>query len=229
MAKNILRILGFFAVGMIGGIFADQIFHLYLLPSSQPVYLTEKKEIYIQENVVLVNSIEKVEKMVIGVKSKTLDGEIKGGAGMIVTSDGLAVTLSELIPQGSTFYFYVDSLPVSYQVLKRDATSDLALLKLEKNNLPAAGFADMDKVRLGTRIFLLGKFFATSTPENIVDEGIIKKIEKNYLKTNIANSEGAEGSVLFDIEGNAVGLNKIDAKGNLITIPISTIKQFVGF
>jgi S1-C subfamily serine protease len=223
---------------MVGGIFATQVLWPYFIEgplydkygsSQQPVYVTEKKEIYIQENIALVDAIEKTEKIVIGVKTKTSAGKIRTGAGLAVTSDGLVVTLAELVPQGSTFYFYVDGQPVSYQILKRDAVSGLVLVKLEKNNLSAAGFADMNKIKLGERVFLQGVVFASSTPENIVDEGIIKKIDTDYLKTNIIKTEGANGSILFNIEGNVVGLNKIDAEGNIITIPVSIIKQFVGF
>ena len=244
MAKKILRILGFFAVGMIGGIFAEQVLWPYFVErpffekyglSQPPVYVTEKKEVIVQENVALENAIEKVQNMVIGVrtlyqdKSGTGQAKTLEGSGLVITSDGIIVTLSELVPKGFSFYFYVEGKAVSYQILKRDAKLNLVLIKVDKNNLPTASFADMDKIKLGERVFLVGNVFSSSTPEIIVDEGIIKSFGVNYIKTNIVKTEGLSGSVLFDIEGNTIGLNTIDASGEMVAIPISTIKQFTGF
>jgi len=238
MLKNILRILGFFAIGMLGGVFAEQVLWPYFVDkpffekyglSQIPVYITEKKEVIIQENVALENAIEKVQNTVVGVRTKTQDGKIIEGSGLVLTSDGIIVTLSELAPKGSTFYFYVSGEAVPYQILKRDAKLNLVLIKVEKNNLPAASFTDAESIKLGERIFLIGNIFASSTPEIVVDEGIIKSIETGYLKTNIVEIEGAQGSVLFDIEGNAVGVNAIDAGGNMAAIPVSIIRQFAGF
>ncbi|MFH1401660.1 MAG: serine protease [Parcubacteria group bacterium] len=238
MLKNILRILEIFAVGMMGGIFATQVLWPYFVErpffekyglSQPPVYVTEIKEVIIQENTALENAIEKNQKTIIGIRAKTQAGKIIEGSGLVVTSDGMIVTLAELIPQGSSFYFYVGGKAAAYQILKRDAKLNLALIKVEKNNLPTAGFADMDKIKLGERIFLIGTVFASSTPEIIVDEGIIKKIDTSYIKTSIAEAEGVTGSALFDIEGNILGLNSIDKEGKIVTIPVSKIKIFVGF
>ena len=80
MSKKLLIIIGVFIVGIVGGIFADQILWPYFVEKplfyeygleKNPVYLTETKQIYIQENTALVDAIEKVEKTVIGIKTKT--------------------------------------------------------------------------------------------------------------------------------------------------------------
>jgi len=84
MLKNIFKILAIFIIGMVGGIFADQIFWPYFVErplfyqyrlEQSPVYVTERKEVYIQENVVLKNAIEKVEKVVVGVRTETKAGK----------------------------------------------------------------------------------------------------------------------------------------------------------
>jgi S1-C subfamily serine protease len=193
-----------------------------------PVYLNETKEIYIQENVALEEAIEKVENTVIGVKAITTKRKIIEGSGLIVTSDGLVVTLAELIPQGSTFYFYIDGLPASYQILKRDSKENLALVKIDKNNLSTGGFADIEKIKLGRRVFMVGNIFATTTPEKIINEGIVQNFNSNLIKTNIMQENGAKGSVLFDIEGNVLGINYLDALGGIVSIPITRIKIFAG-
>ena len=237
MVKNILKIIGIFFIGVAGGIFADQIlwpyfierpfFYQYRLEQS-PVYVTERKEVTIQENVALKNAIEKVEKVVIGVRTETKLGKFLEGSGLIVTSDGLVVTLADLVPQGSTFSFFVDGEKVHFQILKRDLKENLALVKIEKENLPTVGFANLEKMKLGERVFLVGVIFGKAGPQKIVNEGIIKSFAEDFIKTNIFEKYTLAGSPLFNIEGQALGLNTIDLEGKVIAIPISKIKTFIG-
>jgi S1-C subfamily serine protease len=240
--KNISKIVGIFIIGIVGGIFADQIlwpyfverplFHQYRLEQS-PVYVTERKEITIQENVALKNAIEKVEKAVVGVRTETKSGKILEGSGLIIASDGLLVTLAELIPQGSTFSFFIDDTPYQIngggQVLKRDLEENLALIKIEEENLPTVSFANLEKMKLGERVFLVGVIFDEGEPSKMVNEGIVKSFDQDFIKTNIFEKNILEGSPLFDIEGNVLGLNTIDKEGKVIAIPISKIKEFAGF
>jgi len=237
MVKNVFKIIGVFILGIFGGIFADQIlwpyfverplFYQYRLEQS-PVYLTERKEITIQENMALRNAIEKVEKTVIGVRTETQAKKIIEGSGLIITSDGLVVTLAELVPQGSNFSFFVDGQSVHFQILKRDLKENLALVKIEKSNLPIVSFANLEKLKLGERVFLVG----VVQPPNggwVVNEGIIKSFSEDFIKTNIFENYLLKGSPLFNIEGEVLGLNTIDKEGKVITTPISKIKTFFGF
>lgn len=238
MLKNTFKIIAFFIIGMIGGIFADQIlwpyfierplFYQYRLEQS-PVYVTERKEVFIQENTALKEAIEKVEKIVVGVRTQTAKGKILEGSCLIITSDGLLVTLAELIPQGSDFNFFVDGKETHFQILKRDLKENLALVKIEKANLPTVGFANLEKIKLGERVFLVGVIFEREKPSKIVNEGIIKSFSEDFIKTNIFEKYTLAGSALFNIEGEILGINIIDSEGKVITIPISKIKAFTGF
>ena len=238
MVKNILKIIGVFILGIGGGIFADQIlwpyfierplFYQYRLEQS-PVYVTERKEITIQENMALKNAIEKVEKTVIGVKTETQAKKIIEGSGLIITSDGLVVTLAELVPQGSNFSFFVEGQSANFQILKRDLKENLALVKIEKSNLPIVSFANLEKLKLGERVFLVGVIFEKEELSKIVNEGIIKSFSEDFIKTNIFENYLLKGSPLFNIEGEVLGLNTIDKEGKVITTPISKIKTFAGF
>jgi len=238
MLKNIFKILAIFIIGMVGGIFADQIFWPYFVErplfyqyrlEQSPVYVTERKEVYIQENVVLKNAIEKVEKVVVGVRTETKAGKILEGSGLILTADGLVITLAELVPSGSTFNFFVEGESVSFQILKRDSKENLALIKLEKTNLPTVGFANLERLKLGERVFLVGIIFnkqKIASPGLVVNEGIIKNFDENKIETNIFEKETISGSPLFDIEGKVLGMNMIDKEGKVIAIPISQIRAF---
>jgi S1-C subfamily serine protease len=234
MANNkIIKIFGFFALGILGGIFAD----IIILPNlvggfldniQSPKYINQTKEVTILENIALEDAIEKVRKTVIGVKTQTKEGTVIEGSGVIITSDGLAVTLASLVPQGSTFFFYVDGKAVSYQILKRDQVENLALIKLEKDNLTSAGFADISEIKLGERVFIVAEIFKNNIPKQMAEEGIIQIADSNFIQTNINGGKEIIGSALFDILGNAVGLNYISSQGKTIVIPVSKIKEFTG-
>ena len=152
MSKNILKIIALFVIGAVGGIFADQIlwpyfverplFYQYRLEQN-PVYLTEIKEITLRENTAITEAIEKTEKAVVGIRTETAGGKILEGSGLIVTSDGLMVALAELVPQGSDFEFFIGSKKTSFQILKRDLKTNLALVKLADDNLSTVSFADL--------------------------------------------------------------------------------------
>lgn len=238
MLKNILKALIIFIIGIAGGIFADQIFWPYFVErplfyqyrlEQSPVYVTERKEVTVQENVALRNAIEKVEKVVVALRTKTKAGKVIEGSGLVVTSDGLVVTLADLVPADSNFSFFWEGKSLSFQILKRDLQANLALIKIGETNLPTTGFANLEKIRLGERVFLVGIIFERGNPQRIVNEGIIKSLDENLIKTNIFEKTTLAGSPLFNIEGNVLGLNTIDKEGKVITIPISKIKKFIGF
>ncbi len=236
MLKNVFKILAVFIIGTIGGIFADQILWPYFIErplfyqyrlEQRPVYLTETKEITIQENAALKNAIEKVEKVVIGVRAEMTTGKYTEGSGLILTSDGLVVTLAELVPLGSDFSFFVDGKRAHFQILTRK--DGLALVKIEEENLPTVSFANLEKLKLGERVFLVGTIFEDEQPSKIVNEGIVKSFSEDFIETNISEKYTVAGSPLFDIEGNVLGLNTVDKEGKVIAIPISKIKSVAGF
>lgn len=238
MFKNILKISTIFIIGAVGGIFADQILWPYFIErplfyeyrlEQNPIYITERKEITIQENTALKEAIKKVEKAVIGIRSETKDDRILEGSGLIVTSDGLVITLNSLLPRGSDFYFFIDGKMLSYQILKRDLESNLALVKIEESNLTTTGLADFERIKLGERVFLMGVIFENKTSGKFVNEGIIKSFNKDLIQTNIFEQANFSGSPLFDIEGNLVGLTLINSNGEITAIPISKIRDFIGF
>lgn len=237
MLKNILKILIVFIVGAVGGIFANQILWPYFIErplfykyrlQQNPVYVTEKKEVIIQENTALKEAVNKVEKAAIGIKSKSKTGKILTGSGLIVTSDGLVVSLDNLLPRGSNFYFFVNGKLPSYQILKRDLKENLVLVKIGKTDLTVTGLADFKKIKLGERVFLVGMSLSKNK-DMVVNEGIIRSFNKNLIQTNIIEQLDLQGSPLFNIEGEVVGLTLIGPNGQVSAIPISKIKKFLGF
>ena len=238
MAKNILKIIAIFIIGMVGGVFADQIFWPYFVErplfyqyrlEKTPIYVTERKEVFIQENTALRGAIEKVKNSTIYLQSQTVSGKVLEGSGLILTSDGLVVTLAELVPRGSKFSFYVEGKKTPFQILKRDLKENLALIKLEKESLPTVDFADLEKTKLGERVFLVAKLLKEKEIETTTNEGIIKRFDQDIIETNIFEDKKIKGAPLFNIDGKALGLITVDSQGRVSAIPISKIKSFSGF
>ena len=226
MKKTILNILLIYIIAAAGGIFANQVLWPYLV--ERPVNVIEREEIIIQENTALKNAVEKVEKTIVGVETTTKD-EIYHGSGLILTSDGLIVTLADLVPQGATSELFINGQAVDFQVLRRDLTYNLALIKVEKDNLPTVDFAPCEKVKTGERIFLLGSLFEGGEVKKEANEGIIKYIDEGFIRTNMLERISLVGSPLFNIEGEFLGLVIIDVWSRVSGIPVTKIREFAGF
>lgn len=235
--RKILYLILLFCFGMAGGIFADQILWPYLVErplfnkyrlDQSPVYVTEKKEVIIRENEALEQAVDKVIKTVIGVRSKAKQGETIEGTALVVTNDGLIVTLASLLPQGQTFSFFVQDKPQAFQVLRRDLKANLALVKLEARGLTAVGFADSGELRLGERVFAIGYRFGKDGSQMIVNEGIIKAIGVDKIETNILEEFAFNGSPVFNIEGEIIGLAVIDRQNKIFVIPSNSLKSLLG-
>lgn len=236
MRKSILNFILLFIFGIAGGIFADQILWPYFVErplfyqydlDARPIKITEYKETIVQENTALQDAIQKTNKVVVAVKSN-INGTVINGSALIVSSDGLLVMLSDIVPSGAETKLFWDGKSYSFQVLKRDSKSRLALIKMEKSGLSTAEFADVSKIRLGGRIFLINLTIdSKSDVKETVNEGIIKSLDDNLIQTNIVD-KGALGSPIFDIEGRIVGLSIIDKNGNVTILPAENIKAFIG-
>jgi len=232
MKRNILYFLLILIFGMAGGIFANQIFWPYFISKplfekynleQPPVYVTERKEVTIQENTALTEAIEKISKTVIGVKTKTIQG-----SGLIVTNDGLIVTLSSLIPAGQTPSFYIEGVLRGFQVLKRDAKTGLALVKFEADKLSVPDFRDLEDLKLGERVFMVS--YRDGLTKS-VNEGIIKFITRSdisgRIETNIIEKDSVQGSPLFDIQGRLIGIAVYGEGGQIQAIPVSEVKNLI--
>ena len=190
------------------------------------IIVNPKEQIYIQENVALKNAIEKAEKVVMEISTES-KGKTLSASALILTSDGLVVTLDDLLTSKSEIYYQEEILP--FQILKRDQKDNLVLIKVEKSNLPTLSFANEEKLKLGERVFLVGKIFTREKETQIVvNEGIIKSFTSEFIETNIFEDEKLRSCPLFDIEGNIVGLNIIEKGKEVKTIPISKIREFTG-
>ncbi len=237
--KVVIFICSVFLGGLISGLIFQVLIFPYLLANSYfskfqfiknfkegKIIINTKEQIIVAEETALEKAIAQVEKSVVGIQAKTSDGTIYG-SGLIVTSDGLVITLVDLAPAGASISVFYEGEKIKPQILKRDYKNNLALLKIEKTNLKTCGFCNGEEAALGQRVFLIG--ITPTALEEVVNEGIVKSFNEEVIKTNITEAGSLRGSPLFNIEGNLVGLNIIDSLGKVSAIPIQKIKTFAGF
>lgn len=212
--QDILNLILMFFIGIFGGILALYFSFKSNLFFSSPVVINQNQErIYIEENTALINSIKETKKAIFSIKQNE-----KSFSGIILTSDGLAVTLSSNIGKGSVVCS-INNEDVDCQVIKRDLNNNLALIKIDKDKLSTLGFYDLE-MEIGKRLYVSSGL--------IVNEGIIKSVADESIKTNIRETEPISGSPIFSLDNKIMGLAEIDKNGFISFIPISLIREFVG-
>ncbi|MFA7714613.1 MAG: serine protease [Candidatus Paceibacterota bacterium] len=205
----------------------------YSAPESSPNYFVTKEEkYYIQENDALKEAVQKVRSSVVGIKTVAADKKVIAGSGLILTSDGLAVTLAELVPASGKTSFFIDSQLVNGQILKRDLKQNLALIKIEKSGLSTGGFFMLDQLKIGERVFLVGQIFDAKTfvPNFLTNEGVAKSFDSEFtVQTSIRETDAVSGAPVFDIKGSVLGLSYIyGSNGSVAVLPITKVKAFAG-
>lgn len=246
MTKKILLtfgVIGVFSLGAAGGIWAQA----FLLPyfsshsffqewqfvkewSERTMVIREISEITISKEEAISRVAERVEGIVVGIKSTNGIQNIYG-SGFVITSDGFILTLASVIPEGYKISIYIEEQGevFSGQVLKRDIKQNLAIVKIEKTNLPTIDFASVGSSRIGDSVIMVAKAVEGKELVSIVQGGTIRTKETESIRTNIFDKLSLRGSPLFNIEGQIVGLSTFEENGRLVAIPSFKLREFSGF
>ena len=151
-------------------------------------------------------------------------GTTKGtsaGSGVIISEDGYIVTNHHVISgaiENSITIKLSNGEKYTAEVIGADEKSDLALLKIDENNLPYSSFADSSELVLGQDAIAIGNPLGLGiTCSNGIVSALEKEIKINdvylsVLQTNAAVNAGNSGGGLFDINGNLIGI--VNAKTN---------------
>ena len=147
----------------------------------------------------------------------SLNPGISTGSGVIISSDGYIVTNHHVIEDGNTLEVTLfDKRTFEAKVIGKDPSTDLALIKINKEDLPYLEFGNSDSTRIGEWVLAVGNpFNLTST----VTAGIISAkgrniniLEGNYkiesfIQTDAAVNPGNSGGALVNTKGDLVGIN----------------------
>lgn len=137
------------------------------------------------------------------------------GSGVIVSPDGQILTNNHVIDGADEILVRVGPGDKEYKAKKigADPSTDLAVLKIDGKDLPAATFADSDKARIGDLVLAIGNPFGLG---QTVTMGIVSATGRggmgitdyeNFIQTDASINPGNSGGALVDAEGRVVGIN----------------------
>jgi len=146
-------------------------------------------------------------------------GEVAStGSGVIISKDGYIVTNNHVIKGAKSIEVVLNKNKRTYKatLVGSHSSSDLALLKIDAENLPFIQFANSDQLKIGEWVVAVGNpFNLTST----VTAGIVSAKGRNisivneqfpiesFIQTDAAINPGNSGGALVDLSGNLVGIN----------------------
>ena len=156
------------------------------------------------------------------------------GSGIIISEDGYIVTNNHVIDTSSSEYSYYDisdatSVKIKLygseelydaQIVGKDSQTDLAVLKIDKNGLTAAEFADSDEAAVGEFAMAVGSPLGLDTT---VTTGIISAVNREVesdgttyvcIQTDAAINSGNSGGALVNSDGKVIGINTLKLSGS---------------
>jgi serine protease Do len=140
------------------------------------------------------------------------------GSGIIISSDGYIVT-NEHVIDGATEITVILNTGDEYtaQLVGKDTKTDLAVLKIEKNDLPAATLGDSTTVQAGELAVAIGNPLGQEFA-GTVTAGVVSAVNRtmtvdgktyNLIQTDAAINPGNSGGALVNQYGEVIGINTI--------------------
>jgi serine protease Do len=138
------------------------------------------------------------------------------GSGVIVSGDGFIITNNHVIRDADEILVqFYEGERVEAEVVGADPASDVAILKVERNNLPSIPLGDSDDLRVGELVLAIGsplsQQFAHTVSMGVVSakgRGSLGLSEfENYIQTDAAINPGNSGGALINMDGELIGIN----------------------
>jgi Do/DeqQ family serine protease len=165
------------------------------------------------------------------------------GSGVIVSSDGYIVTNNHVVQDADNITITMNDKRVfKASLIGSDPSTDLALIKIEEQNLPYLVYGNSDDVKIGQWVLAVGNpFNLTST----VTAGIVsakardihilgsKGAIESFIQTDAAVNPGNSGGALVNTKGELIGINAAIASGTgnyvgySFAIPVNIVKKVV--
>ena len=134
------------------------------------------------------------------------------GSGVIITSDGYIVTNNHVVDGADELTVTLnDNKEYSARIIGADATTDLALIKIDAKQLPAIQIANSDNVKVGEWVLAVGNPLGLN---NTVTAGIVSAKARtmgqgvqSMIQTDAAINSGNSGGALVNTRGELIGIN----------------------
>jgi len=133
------------------------------------------------------------------------------GSGFIISADGYVLTNAHVVEGADEVYVTLtDKREFKAKIVGVDKRSDVAVVKIDGNNLPVLTIGDPNKLRVGEWVIAIGSPFGL---DNTVTAGIISAKARDtgeylpLIQTDVAVNPGNSGGPLINMRGEVVGIN----------------------
>ena len=168
--------------------------------------------------------------------------EMRGlGSGVILTPDGYLVTNNHVVENAREIRVVLPDNRREYkaEIVGRDPQTDVAVLKIDAENLAAATLGDSSTLKVGDTVLAIGSPFGLS---KTVTSGIASALGRsdvgiagyeNFIQTDASINPGNSGGALMDNKGRVVGINTAifsGTGGNVgigFAIPVNLVTHIV--
>ena len=156
------------------------------------------------------------------------------GSGVIIREDGYILTNNHVVNSSSTSSFYSieeaskitvtlynDDTQYEAEIVGTDEQTDLAVIKIDKDDLTAATLGDSDSVQVGEFCMAIGNPLGLGTT---VRDGIVSAVNREVtdedgnsytaIQTNAAINSGNSGGALVNSKGEVIGINTLKVSGD---------------
>ena len=142
------------------------------------------------------------------------------GSGVIISADGFIVTNNHVVDGADELTVTLnDNKEYSARIIGADATTDLALIKIDAKQLPAIVIANSDDVKVGEWVLAVGNPLGLN---NTVTAGIVSAKARSMntggitsmIQTDAAINQGNSGGALVNTRGELIGINAMLASPN---------------
>lgn len=168
------------------------------------------------------------------------------GSGVLLTKDGYILTNNHVVEDAAEDGIRVrllDTREYQAKLIGRDRYTDLAVIKIEADDLPTAFLGNSDEVEVGHVVFAFGNPLGlTSTMTQGIVSALGRQIRiiddedtgygiENFIQTDAAVNPGNSGGALVDITGSVIGINTAIAttnaryQGYSFAIPINLARK----
>lgn len=160
------------------------------------------------------------------------------GSGVIVSPDGYILTNNHVIEGADQIEVTLnDRRTAQAHIVGTDPDTDLAVLKIDLEDLPVIAMAQSDSAAIGDRVLAIGNPFGVG---QTVTSGIVSALGRdqlgintfeNFIQTDAAINPGNSGGALVDTHGNLLGINTAiysrsgGSMGIGFAIPVSTARM----
>ena len=161
------------------------------------------------------------------------------GSGFIVSADGYIVTNNHVVEGATAVQVIVagETDPIDAVVVGTDATTDIAVLKIDRTSLPYVTLGDSDSLQVGELAVAIGNPFGELAGS--VTVGVISALDReisinnssyNLLQTDASINSGNSGGPLVNSYGEVIGITNAkvsEGEGIGFAIPINDIKTVI--